>query len=113
MTLRELAETLELKVLAGAPEMGRKVAGGYASDLMSNVMANAEKGDVWITVQIHQNIVAVASLKELAGIIISNGRAPEGDTVEKAEKESVPIMVSGLTSFELAGRIYELLSKKA
>ena len=112
MNLETIVQALQLRVKSGRDRLGVEVRGGYVGDLLSDVMANSREGDLWITRQIHQNIVAVASLKELAGIIISNGRAPEGDTVEKAEREGVAVMVSGLTSFELAGRTHELLSKQ-
>jgi len=54
------------------------------------------------------NIVAVASMKELSGIVLVNGREPDEDTLEKAEAEGIPIMVSGLPAFELIGRLYGL-----
>jgi len=106
--LADLTETLDLAVLGTARLLSREVTGGYASDLLSDVIANSRVGNVWITLQVHVNIVAVASLKELAGIILINGRQPDADTVQKAEAEGIPIMVSPLPAFELAGRLYEL-----
>jgi len=84
------------------------VTGGYASDLLSDVIGNSREGDIWITLQVHVNVVAVASMKELSGIILVNGREPDEDTVEKSETEGIPIMVSGLPAFELVGRLYAL-----
>jgi hypothetical protein len=76
--------------------------------LLSDVIGNSREGNVWVTLQIHQNIVAVASMKDLAGIILVNAREPEEDTVQKAETESIPLMVSKLPTFELVGRLYGL-----
>jgi serine kinase of HPr protein (carbohydrate metabolism regulator) len=73
-------------------------------------MANSHEGYIWITRQVHQNIVAVATLKELAGIILVNSCEPAKDTLEKAVRENVPILVSGLSAFELSGKIYNLLN---
>jgi serine kinase of HPr protein (carbohydrate metabolism regulator) len=73
-------------------------------------MANSHQGDIWITRQVHQNIVAVATLKEHAGIILINSCEPAKDTLEKAIQENVPILVSDLSAFELTGRIYNLLN---
>jgi hypothetical protein len=106
--LADLTDTLDLAVLGTASLLSNEVTGGYASDLLSDVMANSRVGNVWITLQVHINIVAVASLKELAGIILINGRQPDDDTVQKAEAEGIPIMVSQLPAFELVGRLYEL-----
>jgi hypothetical protein len=108
MRLSELAGILELEMRAAAGCADREVRGGYASDLMSDVMANAEEGDVWVTLQTHVNIVAVAAMKELAGVILVKGREPEAETVSKAEEKEVPILVSPLPAFELIGRLYEL-----
>jgi len=106
--LRELVEKLGLQVRAAKENLDREVTGGYSSDLLSDVLANSRQGNVWITLQIHQNIVAVASMKEIIGIILVNGREPEQETIEKAETEDIPIMVTDLTAFELIGRLYGL-----
>jgi hypothetical protein len=101
MKLNQIAEKLELQLQTPSTNMLVDVTGGYISDLLSDVMAHAKKGDVWITLQIHQNTVAVATLKELAGIILINGKQPAPETVKKAEEEGVPILTSEATAFEL------------
>jgi hypothetical protein len=95
-------------VIAGDGLLLCEVNGGYASDLLSDVIANAREGDLWVTLQTHQNIIAVASMKELAGIVLVNAREPEVDTLEKAREEDVPLLVSPLPAFELIGRLYKL-----
>jgi hypothetical protein len=106
--LNELIDKLDLSVRTGKGNLGREVTGGYASDLLSDVLAHSREGNLWITLQLHQNIVAVASMKDLAGIVLVNGREPEQETVEKAEKEGVVIMMSEMPTFELVGKLYEL-----
>jgi hypothetical protein len=108
MTLEELCRQLALEVRTAAGKLGTEVTGGYASDLLSCVMAKAQAGNVWITLQSHPNIVAVASLLNLAGIIITEGVAPEPATLEKAEEQGVPILTTPLTSFTVAGRLAAL-----
>ena len=107
MKLKALVDEFGFDVKSAANAMDREIAGVYVSDLLSDVIANAGVGDVWITLQLHVNIVAVASMKDLSGIIIINGRQPEQGTVANAEKEGIPIMVSTLSAFELAGRLYQ------
>ncbi len=106
MKLRELVKKFNLEVKCAADRLDRKIEGGYVSDLLSDVIANGKAGDLWVTLQIHQNIVAVASLNNLAVIVIVNGRQPEEETIRKAEKEGIPIMVSKMSAFELVGRLY-------
>lgn len=108
MRLSELARALDLQVRSAVERLDGEVRGGYASDLMSDVIANAGQGCVWVTLQTHVNIVAVAAMKELAGIILVNGREPQGETVEKGNEKKIPILVSALPAFELIGRLHRL-----
>ena len=87
MVLREIVAALGLDVRAGLASLDREVRGGYASDLMSDVLAHAHESDLWVTLQTHQNTVAVASMKALAGIELVNGRGPEDDTLARARSE--------------------------
>lgn len=107
-TLKHIAETLHLAVKTREDLLGRTVTGGYAGDLLSDVLAHAREGQVWITLQTHANIVAVASTKELCGIIVVNGRTPEEATLQKAEQEHIPILVSPLSTYDLVCRLCEL-----
>lgn len=109
MRVSEIIKELNLDVKSGASSLDTEITGGYVSDLLSDVIGNSKPGNIWVTLQVHQNIVAVASLKELSGIIIVQGRCPDDETIMKADIENVPIMVSSLSTFELVGRIYKLL----
>ena len=111
MKLNDIVKELGLEVKSVVSDLDREVSGGYASDLLSDVIANAKKDNIWITLQIHQNIVGVAALKELAGIIIVNGRKPEEDTLKKAGEEGIPIMVTELPAFEIIGKLYRMLDR--
>ena len=108
MKLKELVKSLNLKVLVGRDLLDRDVTGGYASDMLSDVLANSDKGYIWVTMQIHPNVPAVASTKDLSGIIIVNGRKPEAQTLTKAEEKKVPILLSQWSTYQVVGRLYEL-----
>ncbi len=110
MQLDELVRALNLKVSCAEGSLKRQVRGGYVGDLLSDVMANSKEGDIWITRQVHQNIVAVASLKDLAGIILIQGSEPALDTAAKANAEGIPILVTDLPAFEIVGQIYKLIN---
>ncbi len=106
MKLSDLVASFELKVETGKDHLLEVVTGGYAGDLLSDVIAHSRKGNVWLTIQTHPNIVAVATMKELTGIILTGGREPDAETIRKAEEEGIPLLVSPLFTFELAGRLY-------
>jgi hypothetical protein len=109
MTLRDIAERMQLSVRTAEERLDQVVTGGYAGDLLSDVIANSKAGSVWVTMHIHDNIVAVAVLKDLAGIIIVQGRQPSQETVEKASREKVVLLVSDLPAFETVGKLSSLL----
>lgn len=108
MKLNQIIEKLHLTVETKTADLKVDFTGGYVSDLLSDVMANAQKGNIWITLQIHQNTVAVATLKELAAIVLINGKKPAQETIQKAEQENVPILVSDLPAFEFICELCKL-----
>jgi len=108
MNLAELIQRLDLKVYAGKKDLGRTVSGGYASDLLSDVMAHGRKDHLWVTVQVHPNIIAVAVLKELAAIVLVNGREPAPETAARAEEKGIALCGTPLPAFEFVGRLYGL-----
>lgn len=108
MNLATIVQSMHLKVKSGEEILNVEVRGGYVGDLLSDVMANSHKGDLLITRQVHQNIVAVASLNELAGIVLVQGAEPTAGALEKAAREKIPLLVADLPAFEVAGRIYQM-----
>jgi hypothetical protein len=108
MKLQEIINNLSLDLKTPAVDLNKEVTGGYVSDLLSDVIGNSKKGCIWITLQTHQNIIAVATLKDISGIILVNGRNPDADTLKKADEEKIPLMVSPLPAFEIVGRLYNM-----
>ena len=108
MRLREIVEALELTVKAGQAGLDAEVTGGYAADLLSCAMAGAHQGNLWVTLQGHLNVVAIATLGELAGVIVSEDKPIAPEALAKADEEGVPILSTALTTFELAGRLWEM-----
>jgi hypothetical protein len=107
--LKDLVDDLSLEIKTCRDGLQTDISGAYVSDLLSDVMGNSKKGDVWITLQTHLNIVAVAGHAGLAGIIIVGNRQPQEAVLQKAESEKVTIMSTRLSTFETAGRLYKLL----
>lgn len=112
MKISDIVTALDLKVVSGSNGLTNTITGGYVSDLLSDVMGNAKEGQVWITLQTHQNIIAVGSLKDIAAIIIVKGFVPETDTIEKSNLENIPVLSTELDTFNITGRLFELLKKE-
>ncbi|KAF0197700.1 MAG: 4Fe-4S ferredoxin [Bacillota bacterium] len=107
MNLKQIVESLGLRVLVGGDLLDRMVSGGYVSDMLSDVLANGTVDCLWITRQSHQNVIAVASLLGLAGVILVNCPEPAPALVEKAKEEGVALLMYEGTTFELVGTMYE------
>ncbi len=109
MKVRDIVDKLNLEVCCGAKGLDNEVSGGYTSDLLSDVMGNSKEGQVWITLQTHKNIMAIASLKDLAGVILVKGYRPDDDTKEQSESEGIPILITEEETFEISGKLFELI----
>ncbi|MEI7421287.1 MAG: DRTGG domain-containing protein [Prolixibacteraceae bacterium] len=107
MKVSELVKELNLKVYSGKEGLDREITGGYVSDLLSDVMGNASEGEVWITLQTHRNVVAIASLKELACILLVSSLEPEQSAADHSNEEKIPVLGTSLSTFEIAGLLYQ------
>ncbi len=108
MKLKDIADKLNLKVLVEAGGLDREVSGGYCSDLLSDVINGSSAGNIWVTLQSHQNTVAVASLNDLAAIILVRDRQPDPETIAKSNEESIPILGTSESAFEICGRLFKI-----
>lgn len=108
MTLQEIIDTLDLTLLTEAKDFNRIIpTAGYASDLLSCVMAGAQRRGVWVTLQAHTNIVAIAALLELSAVIITEGAQPDEETVARANQEDVTLLATGKQTFHVVGKLWE------
>lgn len=107
MKLKEIAERLGWELKTPGVPLEAEVKTGYASDLLSDVLAHSIEGDLWVTRQTHLNIVAIAVMRELSGILLISGAEPDADTVEKARDKSIPLFRTPLPAFEAVGRLYQ------
>ncbi len=110
MKLDDIAKKLDLTLLT--PETpaaaDAEITRGYASDLLSDVLAHAPEGGLLVTLQVHLNVIAVASHAERAAVVFAGGRRPEEDVVAKAAAEDIVLYASGDDTFDVVGRLYEL-----
>lgn len=111
MTVGDIVKSLGLTVYSGEKGLDRRVSGGYVSDLLSDVMGNADAGQVWVTLQTHKNVMAIASLKDLAAVILVTGHKPEVNTMHQSEEEAIPVLGTHMSAFGVTGKIYELINK--
>lgn len=109
MNLQKIIDQLNLTVLTEPHNFADVTpTGGYSSDLLSCVMAGARKGHLWITLQAHLNIVAIASLNEVAAIIITENAQPDAASIAKANEQGVILLSTSQSTYEINGKLWEL-----
>jgi serine kinase of HPr protein (carbohydrate metabolism regulator) len=111
MKVKDLVDSLGLVIYSGKEGLQREVTGGYASDLLSDVMGHAKEGQIWVTLQTHKNVMAIASLKDLAAVILVKNNQPDADTLEQSNEEDVPVLGTSKPAFEISGELYQILKK--
>ena len=107
MKLGEIIKELDLNVSVDGKNFDKEVSTCYVSDLLSNVMGQAVDGSVWVTMQGHQNIVAIASLLSIPAIIVTGSSAIETETLKKSQDNDITILSTPMTTFETAGKLYQ------
>ncbi len=105
MTLAELSQKLGLKPLTKLYDT--EVQGAFVSDMVSDVMAGAKPGSLWITTQTHTNVVAAANLVDIAAVVVTSGRAVADEVVEMANRADLTILTTDLDTYGLVGQLHE------
>lgn len=109
MNLTQIIEKLELTVLTDQQDFSAvEPTGGYTSDLLSCVMAGAAHGNLWVTLQAHSNIIAVATLLEISAIIITESAMPDPGTIARANQENVILLSTSMPSYPVVGKLWEM-----
>jgi hypothetical protein len=109
MNLQQMIDRLELRVLTHPDDFNSiELTSGYTSDLLSCVMAGAKAKCIWVTLQAHANIVAVAKLLDIGAIIITEGAQPDQATISKANEQAIPLLSSPRSTFEIVGELWEM-----
>jgi hypothetical protein len=109
MSLDKIINTLNLQTLTKQKDFSVITPSyGYVSDMLSCVMTGADHHSIWITLQAHSNIVAVARLLDIAAVIITEGAKPDAATIEKANEEDIILLSSRENSFNVVGNLWEM-----
>ncbi len=109
MNLQQIIEKLDLTVLTESRDFSAITpTGGYTSDLLSCVMAGAKNDYLWMTLQAHLNIVAVAALLDVAAVVITEDAQPDQATIDKANQQGVVLLSTPLSNYEIDGKLWEM-----
>ncbi|MBR4232825.1 MAG: hypothetical protein IKR95_06420 [Oscillospiraceae bacterium] len=84
------------------------VNGVFCCDLLSVAMARAPEGSAWVTVMTNANVVAVASLAEVACVVLAEGFEYD-EAALNAARGKVTLLRSNEPVYETAVKIGALL----
>lgn len=106
MTLSDFQALTGAKLLTPSADVRREITCGYCCDLLSWVMSHGAAGMAWMTVQTHMNVVAVATLMDMAAVIAPEGIHFEADVIAKADEEGIALFESDKTAYALSGLLF-------
>ncbi len=106
MTVNELTEKIELKKLSKFED--REIDGVFVSDMISDVMAGAKSGNLWLTVQTHKSIIPAANLVDVSAIVITSDKHPPKETTDLADKYNIALLTTAMPTFQVVGKLYEI-----
>jgi predicted transcriptional regulator len=103
--LEELLAQIQGQRLTGSDEI--QIGGCYISDLLSDVLARAQPGVLWVTIQTHHNVISVAATKDIAAVLFTCDRRPDAGIIAEAEEQGIALLSTPLSTFEAAGKLWE------
>ncbi|MDO5124097.1 MAG: DRTGG domain-containing protein [Eubacteriales bacterium] len=101
MTVYELCESEHFTPLS-VTCAERTVSGVYIGDLLSWVMGKAGADEAWITIMSNINTLAVASLTDVACVILAEGVTLEEDVLKAAKEKEINVVSTDLSAYEAA-----------
>jgi len=109
MKLHEVISALNPDVICGG-DGEREISGVITGDLLSFIIGEAKEGEIWVTIQVHLNVSAVAVLKELPMLILASGRVPSKELADKCQEENIAIVVVEESAYEVCAKLHKLMN---
>ena len=103
--LSSIIAAVKAEVLTNRSEAD--ITGCYISDLLSDVLAHASPGMLWITIQTHHNVISCALTKDIGAVLFTCGRKPDPAIVAEADAEGIVLLTTKLEAYEAAGKLWE------
>jgi predicted transcriptional regulator len=107
VTLAEAIEVLQAETVVPAPEGDRELAAGFASDLMSDVLAFARQDTLLLTGLATDQTIRTAAVRHLAAVVVVADKEVSSDMLEAAREEDIPLCRTAMSKFAACGRLWE------
>jgi hypothetical protein len=107
MTLAAAVDVLKAEPVYQPPGDGTLLSGCFAADLMSDVLAFARQGSLLLTGLVTHQTMRTAAIKQLAAVVVVEGKQVGNDMVEAAREEFVPLYRTPLSKYEACGLLLQ------
>ena len=106
MTVREIAEVLHAQWLCCEEEGDRVIHTGFASDMMSDVLAYVQEDTLLLTGLVNSQAIRTAEMLDLPCVVFVRGKNPHKDAIMRAKQLGMPALSTQYSMFEACGRLY-------
>lgn len=106
MKLNEIIKGTDLKEIY-CYDKKTDIVNGYIGDLLSDVMGNAPENSIWLTIQSHVNIIAVASIRDIKAIVLCNDLKFDEETIKKAKENNISLLSSKYSAFKTVLNLFK------
>lgn len=107
MNIEELIEIVDGKLCTVGNDLSREIKGGCGADLMSDVLASIQPEAVLLTGLCNPQVIRTAQMADVSAVVLVRGKNPPQETVDLANSERIPLIITPYGMFELCGRLYQ------
>jgi predicted transcriptional regulator len=107
MTLYDVQEILNARILAGHTSLHRIVESACGADLMSDVLAFTKEKTLLLTGLTNIQVIRTAEVADLVAIVFVRGKCPPDSVIELALSMNMPLLITDLPLFQSCGLLHQ------
>ena len=107
MTVWEVCNALDAKLLVGEEFLTKDVHAACGSDLLSDVLAFVKDQSVLLTGICNLQVLRTAEMMDIVCIVFVRGKEPDESMLELAEELGIVILSTNHRMFTACGLLYE------
>ena len=106
MTVNDIKNLLDAKILCGEEHIDREVHTACGSDMMSDVLAFVKDQSVLLTGLCNPQAIRTAEMMDIVCIVFVRGKMPDESMIEIAEEREIVILSTPMRMFPACGIHY-------
>ena len=107
MKLTKLVQLIKGQVLTHSTINETEIAGAMGADLMSDVLTSIKPESVLLTGLCNPQVVRTALIADIHAIVFTRGKNPDQQTIDLANEENIPLIMTTLGLYEACGILYQ------